>query len=149
MKKIYWLTGQPGAGKTVLAKKLVEFLSQNGDKVFHIDGDDLRELTINKDYSKQGRENNIKTAQSISKYLNNNKYDVVVSLVAPYKKLREEFKSFSNVCEIYVHTTDIRGREHFHTNEYELPTDNFIDIDTSNIPEEESFKQLISQIGYE
>ena len=38
---IYWLTGQPGAGKTVLAKKLYDetFMS------YHIDGDDLRELT--------------------------------------------------------------------------------------------------------
>ena len=45
---IYWLTGQPGAGKTVLAKKLYNetFIS------YHIDGDDLRELTKNKFFSK-------------------------------------------------------------------------------------------------
>ena len=51
---IYWFTGQPGAGKTVLGKKLHSFLKtekRNWRKsVFHVDGDDLRELTINKDY---------------------------------------------------------------------------------------------------
>ena len=42
---IYWFTGQPGAGKTVLGTKLKEFLQtekRNWRKdVFHIDGDDL------------------------------------------------------------------------------------------------------------
>ena len=61
---IYWFTGQPAHGKTVLGKKLVELLrteKRNWRKnVFHLDGDDLRELTINKDYSEQGRINNIR-----------------------------------------------------------------------------------------
>ena len=45
---IYWFTGQPAHGKTVLGKKLVELLQsekRNWRKdVFHIDGDDLRAL---------------------------------------------------------------------------------------------------------
>ena len=44
---IYWLTGQPGAGKTTLAKYLVEYFPK--DKVIHIDGDDLRDIFKNKD----------------------------------------------------------------------------------------------------
>jgi adenylylsulfate kinase-like enzyme len=131
---IYWFTGQPGHGKTVLAKSLKEYIEYNypHKKVFHVDGDDLRDLLVNKDYSRQGRENNIRTAQSIALYLYNNGYDVVVSLVSPYKELREEFKSRTNVTEIYVHTTEERGREEFHVNEYEPPTDNFIDMDTTD-----------------
>ena len=54
---IYWFTGQPAHGKTVLGKKLHSFLKtqkRNWRKdVFHLDGDDLRELTINKDYSQK------------------------------------------------------------------------------------------------
>jgi adenylylsulfate kinase len=148
--KIYWFTGQPGSGKTVLAKKLVEFLSDfHNERIFHIDGDDLREVLMNKDYSRQGRELNIKTAQSIAKYLNNQGYIVVVSLVSPYRELRETFKLNNNVCEIYVHTSDIRGREHFHSNDYEPPLYNFIDIDTTEIDEGDSLYQIISQISYE
>ena len=42
---IYWFTGQPCAGKTTLAKKLHRIKPN----AFMIDGDDLRDLTINKD----------------------------------------------------------------------------------------------------
>ena len=48
---IYWFTGQPGHGKTVLAKTLKEYLEVNyphKKTIFHVDGDDLRELTANK-----------------------------------------------------------------------------------------------------
>ena len=57
---IYLFTGQPGSGKTTMAKKL-QFWLQTDKKnwrkdVFHIDGDQLRELFPNTDYSKEGRE---------------------------------------------------------------------------------------------
>jgi adenylylsulfate kinase len=146
---IYWFTGQPGHGKTVLAKSLKEYIEYNYShkQVFHVDGDDLREILINKDYSKQGRENNIRTAQSIALYLDNKGYDVVVSLVAPYKELREEFKSRTQTQEIYVHTTEERGREQFHVQDYEAPTENFIDIDTTDDTPESSLVYLINKLG--
>lgn len=146
---IYWFTGQPGHGKTVLAKSLKEYIEYNypHKKVFHVDGDDLRDLLVNKDYSRQGRENNIRTAQSIALYLYNNGYDVVVSLVSPYKELREEFKSRTTVTEIYVHTTEERGREQFHVNEYEPPTDNFIDMDTTDDTPNSSLVYLLKELG--
>jgi adenylylsulfate kinase len=146
---IYWFTGQPGHGKTVLAKSLKEYIEHNYShkQVLHVDGDDLREILINKDYSKQGRENNIKTAQSIALYLDNKGFDVVVSLVAPYKELREEFKSRTQTQEIYVHTTEERGREQFHVQDYEAPTENFIDIDTTDDTPESSLVYLINKLG--
>ena len=146
---IYWFTGQPGHGKTVLAKSLKEYIEYNYShkQVFHVDGDDLREILVNKDYSKQGRENNIRTAQSIALYLDNKGYDVVVSLVAPYKELREEFKSRTQTQEIYVHTTEERGREQFHVQDYEAPTENFIDVDTTNDSPESSLVYLINKLG--
>lgn len=145
----YWFTGQPGHGKTVLAKMLKEYIEYNysDKKVFHIDGDDLREILINKDYSRQGRENNIKTAQNIALYLNNKDCDVVVSLVAPYRELREEFKKRGDVTEIYVHTTEIRGREEFHVEEYEEPLENFINVDTTDDIPEGSLVYLINKLG--
>jgi adenylylsulfate kinase-like enzyme len=70
---VYWFTGQPGAGKTVLGSKLHEFLKsekRNWRKdVFHLDGDDLRELTVNKDYTPEGRERNIRNAQMITEFI--------------------------------------------------------------------------------
>jgi adenylylsulfate kinase-like enzyme len=145
---IYWFTGQPGAGKTVLAKALQDRLEWMRRDVFHIDGDDLRDLIQNKDYSKEGRIKNIELAQSIAKYLHNKNNDVVVSLVSPYLDIRERFKQDmgADIVEIYVHTTDIRGREQFHVSDYEAPTVNFISIDTTGNTDIESFKQLLTQL---
>jgi adenylylsulfate kinase len=144
---IYWLTGQPGHGKTVLSKMLKHYIElKENTTVFNIDGDDLRKILTNKDYSKQGRENNIKTAHSIARYLANQEFDVIVSLVSPYRELREEFKSLGNITEIYVHTTEIRGREQFHVEDYEPPLSNFIDIDTTNQTPGQSLSTILNYI---
>lgn len=127
---IIWLTGQPGSGKTTLAKKLVEHFRQKKIAVINIDGDDLRKVLINKDYSKHGRIKNIKTAQSIAQFLSNKDFIVIVSLVAPYIDVREEFKSRCNVFEIYLETNELRGREHFFSNDYVKPIQNFLFLDT-------------------
>ena len=135
---IFWFTGQPGSGKTTLGKALLERL----DDAFHIDGDDLRGLSANVDYSEQGRISNIRTAQSIAMYLDNKGKNVVVSVVAPYKWLREEFKERHNVNEIYVHTTEIRGREHYFAEDYEKPEESFLDIDTTDVAVEECISKI-------
>ena len=138
---IFWFTGQPGSGKTTLGKALLEKL----DNSFHIDGDDLRGLSANVDYSEQGRISNIRTAQSIAMYLDNKGKNVIVSVVAPYRWLREEFKERHEVSEIYLHTTQIRGREHYFAKDYEAPEVNFLDIDTTDISVEECITKIIGE----
>ncbi len=143
---IYLFTGQPGSGKTTLAKKLQYWLQtekRNWRKsVFHIDGDQLRELFPNKDYSKEGRERNIQKAFDIAKYLDSCSNDVVISLVSPYKEMREQLKSECKVKEIYCHTKKIRGREDFFALDYERPTEFYIDLDTSDALDN-TFSKLI------
>lgn len=139
---IYWFTGQPGAGKTTLAKHLVSYLT-NTEKVIHVDGDDIRDIFQNKDYSETGRRKNIERAQDISRFINEKGFSVVVSLVSPYKDMRDEFKKNNDVIEIYVHTTETRGRESYHVPNYEPPTEDFFDIDTTDKTEVDSFIELI------
>jgi adenylylsulfate kinase len=146
---IYLFTGQPGSGKTTLAKKLQYWLQtdkKNWRKtVFHIDGDQLRELFPNKDYSKEGRERNIQKAFDIAKYLDSCGSDVVISLVSPYREMREQLKSDCKVQEIYCHTKKMRGRENFFALDYEAPIQFYVDLDTSASPDD-TFSKLISLI---
>ena len=141
---IYYLVGQPHAGKTTLSKLLKQHLFPQN--IIQIDGDDLRDIFQNKDYSEKGRRNNIERAQDIAMFLNAKGIDVIISLVSPYKDLRDDLKGKSDVTEIYVHTDDIRGRENFHVENYEKPTENYIDIDTTGVSEFTSLSELITKI---
>ena len=141
---IYWFTGQPAAGKTVLANKLKEVLPN----AFRIDGDEMRELFTNKDYTINGRVVNVGTAQRIAHYLHNQGHDVIVSLVAPYVDQREDFKTLlgDSIVEFYVHCSETRERDHWKTIAYVPPTDNFVDINTTEDTPEQSFEKVLKHI---
>ena len=100
---------------------------------FPLDGDDLRKLTQNKDYSDQGDKTTSEPHKQLQEYLHNNDCDVVVFLVAPFISLREEFKEKlgDDIVELYTHTTERRERYRYRVKDYEPPQINFIDIDTT------------------
>lgn len=139
---IVWLTGQPGSGKTTIAKGVIE--EYDFTEWFHIDGDDIRELFDNKDYSKDGRIKNVLLAQQLSQYLHSKGKKVLVSLVSPYKEQRELFKSKlqNEIKEVYVHTSEIRGREQFFVDYYEPPTEKYVDMCTDNITVAECVEKI-------
>ncbi len=131
---IVWLTGQPGHGKTTLCQELMKIYKE----AFHIDGDDIREIYQNKDYSETGRRKNIEIAQYLAHYMQSKGRMVLVSLVSPYEDQREAFKSKigDGILEYYITTDQIRGREDFHVKDYQPPRSNYVLIDTSNSIEE-------------
>ena len=146
-KTIIWLTGQPGSGKTTLANELmVKIQSENSNlKIINLDGDDLRSINKNKDYSKEGRIKNISTAISIIRFLANKNYLCVVSIVAPYQFLRDELKNEFPFLEVYLHTSEIRGREDYFAKDYEIPTDpNTLSIDTGKLTIKESTDEILN-----
>ena len=138
---IIWLTGQPGSGKTTICKRIL----WEKPGVFHIDGDDLRDLFDNKDYTEAGRRKNIELAQQIAEYLQKKGRDVVVSLVSPFKDQRDKFKEKmgDNLFEVYIHTSEVRGREDFFVKNYEPPTENYLSIDTTDESVEDSFIKVL------
>ena len=141
-----WFTGQTGSGKTTLANNIIEKISKekNGIKIINLDGDDLRNINKNKDYSKEGRIKNISTAISIMRFLANKNYICVVSIVAPYKFLRDELKEEFSFLEVYLHTNEIRGREDFFAKDYEPPTDpKHISINTGKLTIKESLDEVL------
>jgi adenylylsulfate kinase-like enzyme len=140
------MTGQPGAGKTTLAKWMEAHFAGKG---VIVDGDDIRAIFDNKDYSEAGRRKNIELAQNIAKFYHHKGNVAIVSLVSPYKDQRDYFKETmgDNIQEIYVHTSSIRGREQFHVANYEAPTENFVGIDTTSQGEFETFQILRQKLG--
>lgn len=145
---IIWLTGQPGSGKTTLANELINILKSADHKlvqIINIDGDDLRLINKNKDYSKEGRIKNISTAISIVRFLANKNFICILSIVAPYRFLRDELKEDFSFLEVYLHTTEDRGREKYFANDYEPPTDpNALSIDTGKLTIKESVDEILN-----
>jgi len=140
---IYWFTGQPGSGKTTLAIALKSALQKRGYPVVHLDGEFLRELMGNKDFSEAGRIRNIKAAQQLAAKVRSEEIVVVASFVSPYRGIREEFKRKYQVLEIYVHTTDVRGKEAYFVANFEPPQQNFLDIDTTNVSVESCIEKIL------
>lgn len=152
---IYNFIGQPHAGKTTLAKHLKNVLENYYEQnqiervCILIDGDNLRKILNNKDFSEEGRRYNINQAYNIAKFLDADSYfDVIIAVVSPFLDLRErlKFEKEGKIVEIFVHTTDVRGRENFHVANFEKPEKNFIDVDTTNIDEMTTMNELLNKL---
>ena len=145
---IIWFTGQPNSGKTTLALELVHHLHEirKDITVTIIDGDSLRKVTRNIDYSKDGRRKNIQIAINLAINSDTSNDYTVVSLVSPFRDLRELLKNNPKHIEkeIYLHSNI------FHEGKmveyYEPPLNNYLDIDTDKHTIEESIKLITHYI---
>jgi len=132
------LFGQPHSGKTTLAKQYQnDIFLDYGLSIPIIDGDDIREMFKNKDYSKEGRIKNLNRISDIATFLNK-QYDVIlVSAVFPLSEARTYLNELNPDQIIWVYLTyeGERGREANHVkdfefaNEFEMP--NLLTLNTT------------------
>lgn len=114
------LFGQPHSGKSTIANRILS----STDTFVNIDGDKLRELFVNKDYSREGRIKNLNRASDIAHFLNATGSNVVLSLVYPYKEARNYLRSLTDdVYWIHLTYEGERGREKFHVEDFDYPED--------------------------
>ena len=144
---IYVLYGQPSSGKTTLGQLIAARESVPIQNV--IDGDALRTSLKNRDYSIQGRRDNIKAANLIATYLHQiGKRDVVISLVNPFEELRK-LNGEKQVLEILL-KSDREDKKEFHVEQFEEGSPDF-KFDTSRSVQETwdmIGKEVFGDVGF-
>ena len=101
---VIWFIGLSGSGKTTISTKFIKHLKKKSDKhIIHLDGDNIRFLFQNNDYSILGREKNAKLLSNLSKFLNDDNVIVVASVLSIFpewqKWNRDNIKGY---FEIYI-----------------------------------------------
>ena len=134
------LFGQPHSGKSTLANEL---------KGHNIDGDKLRELFKNKNFTREGRIQNLNRASDIAHYLNSTGTDVVLSLVYPYKEARDYLRSLTSEVKFVHLTYEVdRGREQYHVSDFEYPQDeDVLHLNTEWREINDCIKQILEYVG--
>ena len=138
--------GQPGSGKTTLAGELERTISAEGppdQKIKWIDGDQWREITRNKDYSREGRMLNLRSAFDLAIDLESQGYLVILSFVTPYQELRNYLKEKSRqLVQIYLTYDEDRGKHKFFASDFETVQDSTLVINTTTRSVEDSIGEI-------
>lgn len=140
------LFGQPHSGKTTLGELVRQFLQlKKHNEVHQLDGDELRKLYDNTDYSKEGRIANLNRASDIAAYLDSKGLDVVMSLVYPYIEARSYLNQLiPNAKWVYLTYNCDRGREKFHVKDFDYPIgEDVLTINTSSQSIHDSLVQIL------
>jgi len=114
---IYLITGKANAGKTWYATQLKKEFTQEGKRVYHIDGDVWREKNINEDFSDEGRLSNLVSAAKMAGRYEAQDDIVILSFIAPKKEWRELMRVFWKQSRIIY----IPGGSLWSGTEYEKP----------------------------
>ena len=103
MGRVYWITGLSGAGKTTVGTSLYDHLRRQKDNVVFLDGDILREVFQNTDYSYEARKTLGFQYARLCKLLSDQGMDIVICAIVMFDEIREwNRENFSDYMEIYL-----------------------------------------------
>lgn len=103
---VYWITGLSGAGKTTIGIKLYEYLRKQKKNVVRLDGDIMREVFNNTDYSVEGRKSLGYQYARLSKLLSEQGIDVVISVIVMFEEVRIwNRENINEYREIFLNVT--------------------------------------------
>jgi len=144
--------GQPSSGKTTLAKLLQKtFFLKNLPTPVIIDGDEIRDIFRCKDFSKEGRLNNLRRISDIATFLESKYNLVIISAVYPYQEARFYLDSMcKNALWVYLYYDGLRERQDFHVKDFDLPYlegKNNCSINTSDITPELCIDKILDYMS--
>ncbi|PLY08740.1 MAG: adenylyl-sulfate kinase [Arcobacter sp.] len=160
-----WFTGLPLSGKTTLANRVYEELSNFEIPLERIDSKDIRDLIPGIGYTREDRNRHMHRIGHLIKTLQNNSVSTVASFVSPYTESRKAIREMvKNNIVVYVKAEletckkrDINGKyekalrgeyENFTgvNDVYEEPQHAEIIIDTDKLSIDESVEVIIKYI---
>ena len=111
---IIWISGKSCSGKSLLAKHLLKKIRDKKKKIVHIDGDDIRKITGNFDYSNNGRYKNANYISQFVQFLDKNKIHALVSAISKFpiflnlnrKNIKQYFHIFIKVKKDILYRRD-------------------------------------------
>jgi len=154
---VLWMTGIPCSGKTTLAKKLSDKISN----LTILDGDEIRAQSSSSDFSREGINENNRKVANLAK---DDSKPVCVSLISPFRKNREDARKIIDTkrfIEVYIKCSlptceerDVKGmykkarrneiKDFIGVNtDYEIPYNPDLILDTEKLSVEESVNKLL------
>jgi len=157
MAFVLWMTGIPCSGKTTLAKKPSDKISN----LTILDGDEVRAQSSSSDFSREGINENNRKVANLAK---DDSKPVCVSLISPFRKNREDARKIIDTkrfIEVYIKCSlptceerDVKGmykkarrneiKDFIGVNtDYEIPYNPDLILDTEKLSVEESVNKLL------
>lgn len=134
------LFGQPTSGKSTIANKILE-----SKLLFvNIDGDKLRKIFKNDNYTREGRIQNLNRASDIAVFVNKSLgCKVVLSLVYPYQEARDYLNSLcEDVKWVYLTYDGERERDSYHVQDFDIPGEEVLRLNTSELSVDECIDKI-------
>jgi len=106
--KVFWLFGRSAAGKTTLARRLIETLRVRNLPALFLDGDELRSgLSADLGFTPAARLENHRRCAEVARLAVNQGFNVVASTIAPEYAHRDEVQRIlgAKLVWCYIHAT--------------------------------------------
>lgn len=115
MNRLFWITGLAGAGKTTIARALVESLRDRQSAVVLLDGDELREvLSMTDCHGPADRLHLAKCYARLGRLLHSQGVNVVCATISPFPAVRHWLRNnVQGYIEVFIRASQdtLRNRD--------------------------------------